>query len=152
MTSDLVVRYLTLGVGAFAAISGIGTYKFNARTKVAEFLLQLHQSFFLEKTYSSMRDSIDDASEAGREAIARIVEKESPEFTDFLNFFELVVYMHVRGTLSANDVEALLGYYLDAIAASPEVSTYVSNPKKGFEQLDGYLKKRQAQAKQKSTN
>lgn len=127
-----VVPVVTL---AFAA----RTYRLNSRTKVAEFLLKLHQSFFVEATYSRMRQTLDDESSAGAEVIASLVRQETVEFTDFLNFFELVAYMSKRGDLQQADVDALFGYYLRILTTNPDLHGYIRNKSKSFEHLNSLL-------------
>ena len=64
-----------------------------------------------------------------------LVVKEAAEFTDFLNFFELVAYLKRVGTLSTEDVDALLGYYLDKLRENGVVWSYIRRTSKSFENL-----------------
>ena len=45
-------------IAAISAIFAVQTYRRNANTKRAEFLLQLHKAFFVDPTYKSMRTSL----------------------------------------------------------------------------------------------
>ncbi len=47
--------------------------------------------------------------------------------------------MRKKETLSQEQVEALLGYYLKKLAAKENVRNYIANPENGFENLDELL-------------
>ncbi len=101
-TKDIVQSLLgaaALIVAAASARLAIKTLKFNARTKSAEFLLTLHKAFFVEDTYKTVRQTIDDNTEASKTEVARYLREQPPEFTDFLNFFELMTYLSFQRTL-----------------------------------------------------
>jgi hypothetical protein len=83
----------------------------------------------------------DDPSEEAATKRAKFAQDEPEEFTDFLNFFELVAYLKKRGNLSRRDIEALLGYYFTLLEKDPLIRDYIRNPKNGFEQLDSLLAK-----------
>ncbi len=131
-------------VAAVSAAVGAFTYSRNSRTKAADFLLSLHKTFFIEKTYSDMKCLLDCESSLEQAKLAEVVRMESEEFTDFLNFFELVAYFRSIETLSNDDVEALLGYYLDRIQESSSVLAYVRKSSHGFEHLGRLLVEREA--------
>ena len=99
--SSVLKDWLALGdalTELVAALVALANYWHQTRTKKAKFLLTLHKSFLVEEFYKGIRDQIDGGS---YEEIAALVKEESPAFTDFLNFFELVAYMGKQGTLSA---------------------------------------------------
>jgi len=88
-----------------------------------------------------MRDLLD---ESGNDASVRLhdaISDESSELTDFLNLFELIAYFENRGTLRREDIEALLGYYLDLMGKRPELLRYVGKDDRSFENLNALLKK-----------
>jgi hypothetical protein len=126
----------TLLVGGLAALIAAFSYRRNSRTRRAEFLCQLHRSFFEDETYKSVRKALDTEEE---EAIAAFVVTESEDFTDFLNFFELVAYLQRQNNLSLEDVEALLGYYLALLRERPALRGYIRTRTHGFEELDRLL-------------
>ena len=76
--------------------------------------------------------------------LAEAVSQELTEFTDFLNFFELVAYFKSIETLANEDVEALLGYYLDRLSRKVVVRKYVRDSSHGFEHLRRLLTEREA--------
>jgi hypothetical protein len=133
-------------IATVSAVLALRTFRHGARTKAAEFLSRLHQQFFVEKTYKKIRGILDDDSRSAADALHRLVTEETADFTDFLNFFELVAYMGHCHTLSRGDVEALLGYYLQILTDKPELRQYIHNKKKGFEYLDELLTRREARA------
>lgn len=112
------------------------SYCRNTKTRRAEFICQLHKSFFEDATYKKVRQALDTDDE---DAIAVFVVKESEDFTDFLNFFELVAYLQRQDNLSMDDVEALLGYYLALLRERPALRGYIRNQTHGFEELDRLL-------------
>ena len=126
----------TLLVGGLAALIAAFGYRRNSRTRRAEFICQLHRSFFEDETYKSVRNSLDTEDE---EAITAFVVTESEDFTDFLNFFKLVAYLQRQSNLDLEDVEALLGYYLSLLLQRPALRGYIRNRAHGFEELDCLL-------------
>ena len=67
---------------------------------------------------------------------------EDAKFTDYLNFFEFVAVLSKSRQLGKAGVEGLLGYYLDCLAKSARVRTYVANRENGYEELDRLLRER----------
>ena len=130
---------LLAAVPIVTLVFAVRTYRLNSRTKVAEFLLKLHQSFFVDATYSKMRQTLDDESPTGPATIAALVAQEPIDFTDFLNFFELVAYMSKRGDLRQPDVDALFGYYLRILTTNPDLHAYITIKSKSFEHLNALL-------------
>ena len=124
-------------VSAFAALL---TYRRNSQTKRAEFLLELHKSFFVDETYKPLRTLMDDSDSLAQQKLQSEIAKESPEFTDFLNFFELIAYFRSSKTLRHRDVQALLGYYLDLMKNDLAISAYIGKKSTTFEHLNALLK------------
>jgi hypothetical protein len=69
------------------------------------------------------------------------VESESDDFTDYLNFFELVTFLAKTKQLSESDVLSLFHYYLRCLKGQKAVMKYLNNQKNGFEHLSGFLKR-----------
>jgi hypothetical protein len=65
--------------------------------------------------------------------VQRLVTSESAEFTDYLNFFEFVVYLRASKQIRAADIDAMFSYYLACLSRHPTLKTYIK--KKGFEYL-----------------
>ena len=143
--AQLLVAFFALVVATGTAQVAINTFRFNARTKRAEFLLALHKAFFVDEGYKRVRDVLDGDTEADHNERLRFVTTEPSEFTDFLNFFELVIYMSVTKVLKRGQVEALLGYYLDSLSSRPELKAYILRADRGFENLAEYIRLRDIQ-------
>jgi hypothetical protein len=139
---DIYIKIFMAIVAVSSAVIGLYTFWRSTRTKAAEFLSDLHRAFFVETTYKEVREILDDESESAQAKMAVLVEKEHADFTDFLNFFELVAYMGEVGTLSPKDVEALLGYYLDILNKKSLLHDYVRIEKNSFQHLDMLLRER----------
>jgi hypothetical protein len=137
----LIKDYATPVVAAGGASIALLTYWKNTNTRRAEFLWNLHKSFFVDDTYKTVRRVFDDPSEEAATKRATFAKEEPEEFTDFLNFFELVAYLERRRNLSRRDIEALFDYYLTLLEKDQLIRNYIRNPKNGFEQLDGLLAK-----------
>jgi hypothetical protein len=150
---------LQLAIAALAAGIALFTYWRSTRTKAAELLARLHKDFFVDTTYKAVRKVMDDDGESADSMLERYIQEQPAEFTDFLNFFELVAYMGSRyrpfgkrwlswfgsRMLSPADVNALLNYYLRLFLCKPALCTYIEDPANDFEHLDRLLKRRKKQ-------
>lgn len=141
---DLCIKAFAAIVGVVSAGFAVRTYERNTRTKAAEFLMSLHKAFFVDGTYQPMKDLLDCDGAEEEEKLAKAVAEQSAAFTDFLNFFELVAYLTEIDTLTTDDTEALLGYYLDKLVEAPAVWGYVRRSSTGFENLRRLLAERDA--------
>jgi hypothetical protein len=139
MTAFLTPPWIAILVAGISAFLAIKTYLANTNTKRAEFLMELHKSFFVEETYDHIRELLDNSSHASRDRLHHEVAAETEELTGFLNFFELIAYFEVCKTLRHKDVRALLGYYLDLLKAEPVLSHYIGKDDKSFENLKKLL-------------
>ena len=140
---DLWIKGLSGLFAAGAAVAAAMTYRRNERTKAAEFLLTLHRTFFVDSTYERMKRVLDCDGVAEEAELESMVREEPAYFTDFLNFFELVAYLTSIDTLTPEDREALLGYYLDRLTEKTAVFRYVKQKKHGFEHLRHLLVERE---------
>jgi len=143
--NPVYVQAAAVVVAAISTGFALVTYRKNARTKAAEFLLTLHKAFFVDPTYQTMKTLLD-CDGAEEEAKLKVaVDDETGEFTDFLNFFELVAYMDSIETLTRDDTEALLGYYLNRLREKAPVWSYIRKTSHGFEHLRRLLTERETQ-------
>ncbi len=133
----------TLTVITVSACVGLFTYIRSVRTRRAESLIALHKSFFVDGTYTVVRESLDDDSEKGEAAREAMVAAPGPgpDLINFLNFFELVAYFETLGAYQQKDVEALLGYYLRLLKRSGSVYRYICDQQNDFEHLNALLAK-----------
>lgn len=133
-----IAELVSFVVGAVAAIIAVMTYRSNAKRERAKWVAQLYEKFYEGDRYKNMREKLDDAQNA--EEIEALVNKESAEFTDYLNFFELVTFLAKTDQLLESDVLLLFRYYLRCLKDQKAVMKYLNNQKNGFEQLSGFLK------------
>ena len=145
ISADLWIK----GIGSLVALGTAGfavfTYFRNSRTKAAEFLLTLHKTFFVDSTYQAMKTLLDCDGVEEEAKLKAAVDAETAEFTDFLNFFELVAYLDSIETLDRKDTEALLGYYLNRLREKVPVWEYIKKTSHGFENLRRLLIERETQ-------
>ena len=133
----------TFTVVTVRAIIGLFTYVRSAATRRAESLVALHKSFFVDGTYTIVRESLDDDTEKGHATREAMVASPGPgpDLINFLNFFELVAYFVELGAYRQKDIEALLGYYLRLLKRSGPVYHYICDQKNDFEHLNALLAK-----------
>jgi hypothetical protein len=85
-----------------------------------------------------MRDKLDNTQDEAE--VEALVREETSDFTDYLNFFELVTFLARTKQLSESDVLSLFHYYLRCLKHWKPVMKYLNNQKNGFEQSSGFLK------------
>ena len=141
MTFPVVIAAFSACLAAVSAAFAALTYRRNANTKRAEFLLQLHKAFFVDPTYKPIRDLLDNPNESDAEKLRKHIQEETAELTDFLNFFELIAYFESCKTLRRHDVDALLSYYLHLIKTNGPLSSYISKDQTSFEYLNKVIER-----------
>lgn len=134
-----VFRDIATIVAALAALFAIYVYFKNSRLERARWLASLYEKFYEKDQLKGVRQILDSADRDGSE-INKLVTDESPEFTDYLNFFEFVAVLEKSGQLKSNEIEGLFHYYLDCLEKSPKIREYLAT--KGYEHLDQYLRAR----------
>jgi hypothetical protein len=140
--ADLWIKGLTGLIGLGALLYTVESYRRNSLTKRAEFLIGLHKTFFIDGAFRIMKTLLDSDEAADKTILARKVMQESMDFTDFLNFFELIAYFAESGALDREDADALLGYYLDLLTRNEVVYPYIRKQEKSFENLSRLLANR----------
>ena len=130
-----------LVVAGVTAYFGLRTYHRNERTYKAELMLKLHNSFFVDEKakYRHTREMLDSDRPNASESRSALVEQEPEDFTDFLNFFEMVAYLQKQKLLSSGDINSLFGYYLQLLADRTEIRNYIHDAGKSFEDLGKLL-------------
>jgi hypothetical protein len=71
--------------------------------------------------------------------VSDLVKAEGPGFTDYLNFFELLAYLHKSEPISTQEVSGVFDYYLKSLKRHKDVADYIATPSKGFETLNELL-------------
>ncbi len=152
----------TLGLvlaGLYAAAAAIKAYDQNLwadRRKndleKAKWLSQLFQSFYEKDTYKGMRRKFDFGN---MDDVLGLIRKDSgtapvfheeeqilfDQFTDYLNFFELVAYLSKLEQLDSEDIKAVFAYYLGRLVkidTTTEIRTYIET--NGYGNLSRTLK------------
>ena len=57
------------------------------------------------------------------------------KFTDYLNFFEFIVFLKTSKQLKNSEIEVLFGYYFDCLNRHQRVKQYIADPENGYEGL-----------------
>ncbi len=137
-----IFRNIASGVAALgalaAAIVAVVTFRRNSRIDRARWALNLYEKFYEKEQLKKTRDILD--CEADGEQINELVLKGEADFTDYLNFFELVSFLQHNKQLQDREVEDLFGYYLDCLKRHGRVRKYIRD--EGYERLDELLEKR----------
>ncbi len=125
-------------VGVAAAVGAAWTYHKNSARQRAQWAVQLYEKFYESDRYRKTRDALDCESDTAD--ISNLVRAEGPEFTDYLNFFELMAYLSESNQVSKDDILALFHYYLQCMKRHQAIMKYIQDEQKGFERLRALLK------------
>lgn len=139
------IHYWAPTVAAIAttivAISALFVYRRNSRLERARWASELYRDFYAQDKLKTIRDKLDCAADSVE--VNQLVIGENSEFTDYLNFFEYIVFLKNSGQLQESEVEVMFGYYLDCLKRHETVRTYIRDPKNGYEGLAQLIEKRQ---------
>lgn len=130
-----ITTALVAGVGApFAYI----TYRRSVRTKRAEWLASLHETFFETQRYAHVRRMLDYQEEPLFTELAQAVAAGTylplaDEFYRYLNFFELMASLRELGEISNDEILGLFEYDLKLLAKHRFALDAL--PAQGFERL-----------------
>jgi len=142
--------FILAGAGIAAGLVGLSDYQKKAVAEKAKWLLQLYEKLFEIGDYKEVRRKIDYGD---LDEIKALIQAESQgiaftdaqkvkfdQFTDYLNFFELIAHLREIGQLTEEDIKATFDYYLKLLTKekNPEIHQYLE--KTGFENLDRLLK------------
>ena len=100
-----VVQILSYLAGAFAAFWAVLVYRGNARRERARWAETLYSRFYVEPHLKTVRDLLDCSPDDPK--VEDLVKKDSPDWTDYLNFFEFVQYLQVSKQLSEKRASAI---------------------------------------------
>jgi hypothetical protein len=124
-------------IGTFLAVSSAAwIYYRNSRLERAKWQAHLYEKFYEKPDLKRVREILDSDDEISLE-ITKLIRDESPEFTDYLNFFEFVAFLKKSKQLKIDEVDDLFGYYLDCLNRRSDIQVYVS--KRGYELLSELL-------------
>jgi len=130
-------------VGIVLAVLAFLTYRTNSLRERARWAVQLYEKFYEKKDYKCLRGALE--RDADPKAVQELVRKESAEFTDYLNFFEMVTGLAETKQLSRDDVLRLFQYYLQCLKRHDAVMRYINDPRNGYETLREFLAEVQMQ-------
>ncbi len=143
---SLVITAIGVAVGLGAAVVGVIQYADAVKLRRANWLYKLYQEFYVKKNLKEIREKLD--SDSGRKEIESLVSKSEnslsetesttlASFTDYLNFFEFMVYLKKKGAIKREDMIDMFKYYLDCLRRSAPILSYI--PKFGFEMLNEFF-------------
>jgi hypothetical protein len=126
-----IIHYWAPTVAAVATtivgISALYVYRRNSRLERARWASELYKDFYAQDRLKTIRDRLD--CSANSEDVNQLVIEQNSEFTDYLNFFEYIVFLKNSGQLQTYEVEHLFGYYLDCLKRHVAVqSTFLIQP------------------------
>jgi hypothetical protein len=134
--TEIAYNVVTIG----AVLAAYYTYRQNRRLEQSRWASTFYEKFYETGRYKVIRDKLD--CPADLTEVNYLVDMESPEFTDYLNFFEHVVIFTNSGQLKSDDVENSFRYYLDCLKKPDKVREYIEDENKGYENLRKYLRSR----------
>jgi hypothetical protein len=127
----------------YAAVQGVKEYRGRTRTERMRWLEEFYERFYENKRFRVIRQLIDFDDFAGiRSLLERDKVSEASfdqlerdlfdDFTDYLNFFEMLVYLGNRGQILEEELESMFGYYLRSltlVAGAEELLEYLGRAK-----------------------
>ena len=116
-----------------AAVFAAVVYHRNSAFERAKWASSLYEKFYEATALKLMRDRLDCLKDL--DLVNEIVIREEPAFTDYLNFFEFIVFLKTSKQLKDSEIDALFGYYLDCLNRHDRVKQYISNSENGYEGL-----------------
>jgi hypothetical protein len=138
-------------MAVYAAIQGVKEYRNRTRTERMRWLEEFYERFYENKRFRVIRQLIDFDDFAG---IRSLLERDTlagasfdqlerdlfDDFTDYLNFFEMLVYLGNRGQIQREELESMFGYYLRSltlVSGAEELLDYLERAK--FRNLRQFL-------------
>lgn len=132
-----------LAAGIIGTSLGLLQYRQNSKIKRAQVLTTLFEKFYENESYKKIREWIDQDSlnsvTLEKFEDAKLNERDfEQKFSDYLNFFQLIVSLHKLGQLKKNEISFMYNYYLKNMQENPFVRAYLL--KYGYTKLDNFLK------------
>src|SRR5262245_59837705 len=94
-------------IALIVARNGVLAYRRNAELERAKWLARLYDRYYSDQKLKEIRDLIDSNDCESKKAVSTMVANEAGEFTDYLNFFEFVGILTMRGQLDEQEVRDL---------------------------------------------
>jgi hypothetical protein len=138
-----IIYYIAASIAALgtltAGVFALCVYQKNSNLERAKWASQLYESFYQRDNLKGIRNKLDSTEDS--QEVQELVASETPEFTDYLNFFEFIAFLKKTKQLGDSEVEDLFGYYLSCLARNTAVSRYVLDSKNGYEGLAQLIEK-----------
>lgn len=135
-----VVQIAVFVFGIWGAFQAYRTYRANFRLEQARWTVRMYEKFFEQHELKAVRDMLDCPPDSA--SATTLIEGQSAELTDYLNFFELLAILRESKQMGSVAIEDMFGYYLDCIQRQRVLVSYVTDDKNGFEKLNKYLQTR----------
>jgi len=144
-----VIAITGLIIAMLTAFLGLRQYSDSLKLSRGKWLYKFYREFYLEPRLNKIREKID--SKSGIQEVEELLAKDElnrsgeenqlfSEFTDFLNFFEFMLYLTKNNSIKEADVEDMFNYYLTLLGSSVPIKSYL--PEDGYELLSTYLRKK----------
>ncbi len=132
-------------VTASGVIWTVYVYRRNSNAEKVMWISNLYEKFYERDELKMVREILDcqttkEGNSKEEKKLASIVEGETRDFTDYLNFFELVAFLKKNGQITSEQVEDLFGYYLQYLKRHEIIRDYIEEPAKGYELLSSMIK------------
>ena len=132
LIGEVILWAATLGGGFWA----LWNYHKSAKLERAKWMKELYEKFYEHDELKKIRDKLDGGNP---KEISDLVVQECSCFTDYMNFFEFLAYLHESGQISLEEIRGMFDYYLRTLKENKHVADYIADPKKGFEKLQRLL-------------
>jgi len=125
---------------AIGVIWAVYVYRRNSSLERVKWISNLYEKFYEQDDLKIVREILDcdctpDKLSKEEKEVSLIVEKETGEFTDYLNFFELIAFLKKNNQITIEQVNDLFGYYLQCLGRHQDVRKYIRDETKGYELL-----------------
>jgi len=130
---------------AFGVIWAVFVYRRNSNLERVKWISNLYEKFYEKDDLKVVREILDCQCTENKQSkeekkVASIVDGETKEFTDYLNFFEMIAFLKKNNQTTIEQINDLFGYYLQCIEKHKNVLEYIEDETKGYELLRGMLK------------
>lgn len=132
-------------VTASGVIWAVYVYRRNSNAERVKWISNLYEKFYEKDELKIVREILDcqttkDGKSKEEKKLALLVKDETKEFTDYLNFFELIAFLKKNGQITIEQIDDLFGYYLECLKRHKTIREYIADPSKGYELLSGMMK------------
>ncbi len=148
LSAEKVTAFSTLLIAIATFVVGIPAYwqyKKNTEIRNTELLISLYHKFFENKgdlkVVRKWIDSVPVKNKENFEKVKRDDETFEEKFTDYLNFFQLMVVLKNSGQIQENEIRQMFHYYLKLIKQSDFIMAYLKTY--DYKVLEEFLKKYQ---------